>query len=72
MTRNDSERIWQLIGRHYKYTGSARARTILDGWDRYLPKFVKIMPAEYRRALLELERAQSASDGMRIGLAKGA
>ncbi|HKG75449.1 MAG TPA: glutamate synthase large subunit [Aestuariivirgaceae bacterium] len=72
MTRHDSERIWQLIGRHYKYTGSARARTILDAWDRYLPKFVKIMPVEYRRALLELERAQSASDGMRIGLARGA
>jgi glutamate synthase (NADPH/NADH) large chain len=72
MTRHDAERIWQLVGRHYKYTGSTRARTILDAWDRYLPQFVKIMPVEYRRALLELERAQAASDGMRIGLAKGA
>jgi glutamate synthase domain-containing protein 2/glutamate synthase domain-containing protein 1/glutamate synthase domain-containing protein 3 len=72
MTRNDAQRIWQLIGRHYKYTGSARARAILDAWDRYLPKFVKVMPVEYRSALLELERAQAGSDGMRIGLARGA
>jgi glutamate synthase (NADPH/NADH) large chain len=72
MTRHDAERIWQLLGRHYKYTGSVRARTILDAWDRYLPKFVKIMPVEYRRALLELERAQAGSDGMQIGLARSA
>ena len=72
MTRHDAERIWQLVARHYKYTGSARARTMLDAWDRYLPRFVKVMPTEYRRALLELERAQAGSDGMRIGLARGA
>jgi glutamate synthase (NADPH) large chain len=72
MTRHDAERIWHLVGRHYRYTGSTRARSILDAWDRYLPKFVKIMPVEYRRALLELERAQAGSDGMRIGLARGA
>jgi glutamate synthase (NADPH/NADH) large chain len=72
MTRNDAERIWQLLGRHYKFTGSIRARSILESWDRYLPRFVKIMPVEYRRALLELERAQAGSDGMRIGLARTA
>jgi glutamate synthase (NADPH) large chain len=70
MTAFDAERLWQLIGRHHKLTGSARARMILDRWDRYLPKFVKVMPVEYRRALLELEKAQAESDGMRIGLAK--
>jgi len=72
MTRHDGERLWQLIARHYKLTGSARARTILDRWDRYLPKFVKVMPVEYRRALLELEKAQGDSDGMRIGLVRTA
>jgi glutamate synthase (NADPH/NADH) large chain len=72
MTRHDAERIWQLLARHYKYTGSTRARAIIDAWDRYLPKFVKIIPTDYRRALLELERAQADSDGMRIGLARSA
>ena len=41
-----------------------RARTILDDWAAYLPKFVKVMPVEYRRALQEMEKAQAGSDGM--------
>ena len=72
MNRHDAERIWEMVGRHYKYTGSARAREILDHWDRYLPCFVKIMPVEYRRALLELEKQQAGSDGLQIGLKKRA
>ena len=36
----------------------------------YLPKFVKIMPVEYRRALQQLEKAQATSDGMTIGVRK--
>jgi glutamate synthase (NADPH/NADH) large chain len=43
-----------LITNHLKYTGSARARQILDNWGHYLPKFRKVMPVEYRRALEEL------------------
>ncbi|MGE0210205.1 MAG: glutamate synthase large subunit [Parvibaculaceae bacterium] len=68
MDRHDAERIWELLGRHWKHTASLRARTILDNWTAYLPKFVKIMPVEYRRALQELEKEQATSDGLRIGL----
>ena len=58
--------------RHLKYTGSAApARSSISGRD-YLPKFVKIMPVEYRRALLELEKAQETSDGMTIGMRRRA
>ena len=35
------------------------AKAILENWAEYLPKFVKVMPVEYRRALLEIERAQA-------------
>ena len=42
------------IEKHLRYTGSARAKEILDNWARYLPKFVKVMPTEYRRALQEI------------------
>jgi glutamate synthase (NADPH/NADH) large chain len=59
MTRFDSERLRQLIVNHVKFTGSARAQHILDSWSAYLPKFRKVMPVEYRRALLEMERARS-------------
>ncbi len=58
MTRFDEERLHQLIENHLHYTGSARARAILDDWTTYLPKFVKVMPVEYRRALEEMARQQ--------------
>jgi glutamate synthase (NADPH/NADH) large chain len=72
MNRNDAERVWELLTRHHRYTGSLRARTILDNWAEYLPKFVKVMPVEYARALQELEKAQATSDGMTIGVARSA
>jgi glutamate synthase (NADPH/NADH) large chain len=46
------------IEKHLRYTGSARAKQILDDWSEYLPKFVKVMPTEYRRALLEIAAQQ--------------
>src|SRR5215211_882884 len=58
MTRFDAERLHQLIANHASYTGSARAAMILERWNEYLPKFRKVMPVEYRRALQELERAR--------------
>ena len=43
-----------FIEKHARYTGSARARAILDNWADYRGKFVKVFPTEYRRALGEL------------------
>ncbi len=54
MSRFDAERLHQLIVNHARATGSTRARRILENWDAYLPKFRKVMPVEYRRALAEL------------------
>jgi glutamate synthase (NADPH/NADH) large chain len=59
MTRFDEERLHQLIENHLHYTGSARAKHILDNWADHLPKFVKVMPVEYRRALEEMARQQA-------------
>ncbi|MHC2730886.1 glutamate synthase (NADPH/NADH) large chain [Rhizobium leguminosarum] len=58
MTRHDEERLYQLISNHLHYTGSARATQILDNWADYRPKFRKVMPVEYRRALEEMERSR--------------
>ena len=55
MNRFDAERLHQLISNHQQFTGSARAKDILDNWDAYKGKFRKVMPVEYRRALAELE-----------------
>ncbi len=54
MSRFDGERLHQLVVNHARATGSLRARHILENWDGYLPKFRKVMPVEYRRALAEL------------------
>ncbi len=62
MTRHDEERLYQLISNHLHYTGSERAKEILEQWAVWRPKFRKVMPVEYRRALLEMER-------MRMGVA---
>ena len=50
----DERVLRDMVEKHLRYTGSARAKLILDKWAEYLPKFVKIMPTEYRRALQEL------------------
>ena len=57
MLRGDTRRLRVMIERHALYTGSTRARHILDNWAEYLPKFIKIMPVDYRRAIREMEAA---------------
>jgi glutamate synthase (NADPH/NADH) large chain len=42
------------VARHARFTGSARAKDILDRWDEVLPNFVKVMPTDYRRALTQM------------------
>jgi glutamate synthase (NADPH/NADH) large chain len=48
-----------LIQRHLLFTGSERARRVLENWAAYQPKFVKVMPLEYRRALAEMAQEQA-------------
>ena len=48
-----------LIERHADYTQSTRARQILAAWDQYVPKFVKVMPKDYKRMLASIDRAQA-------------
>ena len=57
---SDEAIIRGLVQRHLLFTGSARARHILENWAEYLPRFVKVMPTEYRRALGEMAQEQAA------------
>ena len=43
-----------LIERHLRFTGSPRARHIIENWSTFRSRFVKVMPHEYRRALAEM------------------
>jgi glutamate synthase (NADPH/NADH) large chain len=59
--RFDAERLRILIERHLLFTGSARARTLLDNWEAELPNFVKVVPRDYRRALQDLKAEQDSA-----------
>ena len=50
---SDIATLQELIEEHLRLTGSSVAARVLDGWDSYLPKFVKVMPRDYRRVLAE-------------------
>ncbi|HYR64725.1 MAG TPA: glutamate synthase-related protein, partial [Reyranella sp.] len=53
MLRFDAERLRILIERHHLHTGSARARALLEDWDNALQSFIKVMPKDFKRALLQ-------------------
>jgi glutamate synthase (NADPH/NADH) large chain len=50
----DEVTLQSLLEKHAAYTGSASAQHILENWDEYRGKFVKVMPNEYKRALIEM------------------
>jgi len=55
----DKARLRALIENHRRYTGSLRARRVLENWEASLPLFVKVMPIDYRKSL---ERMRLAED----------
>ncbi|HLN23813.1 MAG TPA: glutamate synthase-related protein, partial [Patescibacteria group bacterium] len=59
MTRHDATRLRLLIENHRRYTNSARAHDILLNWEYYMPKFVKVMPVDYRKALEAMQKTQA-------------
>jgi glutamate synthase (NADPH/NADH) large chain len=48
-----------LVEKHFRHTGSLRARMILDNWAAMRSKFVKVFPNEYKRALKQLHEARA-------------
>ena len=60
MTRHDAQRLKHLIENHKRYTGSQRAQHILDNWSDYLPRFIKVMPVDYRAALKQIQAEQAS------------
>tara|TARA_B100000809_G_scaffold241895_1_gene265507 strand:- start:1087 stop:1896 length:810 start_codon:yes stop_codon:yes gene_type:complete len=55
---DDELQLEQLIDNHFQTTGSPLARRILDNWVVYLPKFKKVLPEEYRKALVRLQQEE--------------
>jgi glutamate synthase domain-containing protein 3 len=56
----DETQLRQMIEAHHKWTGSLRAREILDHWADSRARFVKVFPNEYKRALAEIHARNEA------------
>jgi glutamate synthase (ferredoxin) len=51
------EEVRDMVQKHLRYTGSKRAAFVLDNWDLTVPKFVKVIPKDYKRMLQAITRA---------------
>ena len=58
--RIDEELLRDLVEKHFRYTGSFRAREILAKWDETCAKFIRVMPSEYRRVLKSMNAADAS------------
>ncbi|MGZ5269122.1 MAG: GltB/FmdC/FwdC-like GXGXG domain-containing protein, partial [Ramlibacter sp.] len=63
--QHDEVLLKKLLEDHNRWTGSKRARELLDNWDQARSKFVKVFPNEYKRALAEMyeREVEAASAG---------
>ena len=52
--QSDEQQLKKLLEDHNRWTGSKRARELLDNWSASRGKFVKVFPTEYKRALSEI------------------
>ena len=61
-TADDKKLLHEMITSHFMYTGSRNAKRILDAWEAMLPKFVKVMPVDYKRVLEERKKKSGGSE----------
>src|ERR1043165_837269 len=70
--QTDEVLLKKLIEDHHKWTGSLRARELLDHWADSRAKFVKVFPTEYKRALGELHASREALEAIDKAVGKPA
>jgi glutamate synthase (ferredoxin) len=54
--------VHEMIQKHAAYTNSRKAKLVLDNWDEMCPKFVKVMPRDYKRVIQHIQKA--LADGL--------
>jgi glutamate synthase (NADPH/NADH) large chain len=58
--QEEVEDVKGMIERHAEYTGSVNARRILAQWNQVIPKFVKVMPKDFKRVLQAMKRIEAS------------
>ncbi|KAG2389757.1 hypothetical protein HKW66_Vig0178300 [Vigna angularis] len=51
-----------LIQQHQRHTNSQLAKEVLDDFENLLPKFIKVFPREYKRALASVKSEEASKD----------
>jgi glutamate synthase domain-containing protein 3 len=57
--KEDINYLYNIIKRHSEYTGSKYAAKIIEDWDEMIPKFVKVFPIDYKKALERIRISHS-------------
>ena len=52
----DNKELKSLIENHYNATQSPLAQRLLENWEIEQSKFIKVLPEEYKQALIRLEK----------------
>jgi glutamate synthase (NADPH/NADH) large chain len=60
----DIQEVHQLVLKHAELTGSTVAKNLLADWQKSIGRFVKVMPTDYKRVLMESKQAAQASPAM--------
>jgi len=58
-TKAEIAELRAIIERHVDYTKSARGQQVLAAFDTFVPKFVKVLPKDYKRMLACIEKAEA-------------
>jgi glutamate synthase domain-containing protein 3 len=61
-SEDDKTKLRELLEKHLDYTGSPKAAQILSSWDLSLPRFIKVFPMEYKRALGKLSQDDAETE----------
>jgi glutamate synthase domain-containing protein 2/glutamate synthase domain-containing protein 1/glutamate synthase domain-containing protein 3 len=61
MNAEDLETLQRMLRRHFQYTRSKKADEVLRKWDTWAPRFVKVFPKDYKRALTDRIAAGSGN-----------
>jgi glutamate synthase domain-containing protein 3 len=56
--KEDRDFLKAAIEKHVKFTESQYAKAILASWDEMLPRFVKVMPMDYKKAMAKMKEQQ--------------
>ena len=61
-TDEDVSELFEMIQMHQKFTGSTVADKLLQEWPKATEKFVKVMPTDYKRVLMERKNQDAEAE----------